>query len=320
MKCDNPISIKLDPEKAGKNGINWVPVPCGKCYNCKQRRVQQWSVRLMKELEVSTSAHFITLTYDTMYVPITENHFMTLQKSIIKLEREIGETQQEYRSRCQKRDEKDVSAQGFFKRLRYYEGCNRSLYNTKTKEIEKQKPIRYYACGEYGGVKSRPHYHVILFNLVYNKSVDSAWPFGNIDWSECNQNTINYTLKYINKDGKGKKHANDDREREFALMSKKMGMSFITPEIESFYNRRLDINYLVMDGIKVAMPKYYRDKMMTDETKEDAMVHIKRNIEENEKAEEAMALKKCINLDAKKQQSKFYRQALMSNYQKRNKV
>lgn len=71
-----------------------VYVPCGRCPVCVKKRVSSWSVRLLKEADVSTSALFITLTYDTDHLPISRNGWPTLQKTDL---------------------------QGFFKRLRYYD-------------------------------------------------------------------------------------------------------------------------------------------------------------------------------------------------------
>lgn len=58
-----------------------VYAPCGKCHVCKTNRVNGWAFRLQKEAERSSSALFVTLTYDTEYVPITENGYMTLDKT-----------------------------------------------------------------------------------------------------------------------------------------------------------------------------------------------------------------------------------------------
>ena len=112
----NPFQLKED------NGGH--KVPCGKCYNCKSRRASTWSTRLLQESKRSTTAHFITLTYDTKYVPITEKGFMSLDKKHL---------------------------QQFFKRLRQWHGKNHI-------------GIRYYAVGEYGGKTYRPHYHIIIYN------------------------------------------------------------------------------------------------------------------------------------------------------------
>lgn len=58
-----------------------VNVPCGRCPVCVKKRVSSWSVRLLKEADVSTSALFVTLTYATDNVPITPNGWMSLDKT-----------------------------------------------------------------------------------------------------------------------------------------------------------------------------------------------------------------------------------------------
>lgn len=75
MKCDTPFYVQP------KAAFDKVPVPCGRCPNCKKRRVDEWAFRLMQEYKRSTSAYFITFTYNNENVPITENGFMTLDKS-----------------------------------------------------------------------------------------------------------------------------------------------------------------------------------------------------------------------------------------------
>lgn len=78
-----------------------VNVPCGRCPVCVKRKISQWSVRLLKEGDVSTSALFITLTYSTTHVPITPNGWLTLDKKHL---------------------------QDFFKRLRYYDNKQKIKY------------------------------------------------------------------------------------------------------------------------------------------------------------------------------------------------
>lgn len=72
MKCDNPFFVNTDLQR--------VPVPCGRCAPCKIRRVNSWVFRLTEEKKVSFSSHFVTLTYDTRTVPISQNGYMTLDK------------------------------------------------------------------------------------------------------------------------------------------------------------------------------------------------------------------------------------------------
>lgn len=62
-----------------------VPVPCGRCPPCKHRRVNEWVFRMLEESKQHQYAHFVTLTYDTRFVPISENGFMTLNKRDFQL-------------------------------------------------------------------------------------------------------------------------------------------------------------------------------------------------------------------------------------------
>lgn len=119
-ECLTPYMV--ENKKTQANG--YTPVPCGKCPNCLKRRISGWSYRLMMEDKRSISSLFLTLTYDTATVPITERGFLDLRKRDLQL---------------------------FFKRLR-------------KAHPKGHTPIRYYAVGEYGGESNRPHYHLILFN------------------------------------------------------------------------------------------------------------------------------------------------------------
>lgn len=101
--CDTPhfVDNKKWPHVLGEPRL--LPVPCGRCPVCQRRRVANWSHRLMQEQRVSNSSFFVTLTYDTRYVPISDNGFMTLKKRDVQL----------WMKRLRKAHPKDV-------RLKYY--------------------------------------------------------------------------------------------------------------------------------------------------------------------------------------------------------
>lgn len=178
--CITPYTVrqKMNPNES-------IAVPCGKCPNCVKRRVSGWSFRLCQESKVSLSNYFITLTYDTKHVPITQNGFMGLSKRDVQL---------------------------FFKRLRK---ANRGLR------------LKYYTAGEYGGKTNRPHYHIILFNAKL-ETISPAWNLGQVHYGEVSPASVGYTLKYITKPSRIPMHRNDDRQPEFALMSKGLGESYLT--------------------------------------------------------------------------------------------
>lgn len=203
----------------------YMPFPCGKCPACVRRRVSGWAFRLNKQSEQSNSAHFVTLTYNDEHIKKTKNGFETLVK-------------------------KDV--QDFFKRLR---------------KLTKQK-ISYYAVGEYGDTGERPHYHIILFN-ANPKIVENAWKLnditlGNVHFGDVGDASVGYTLKYISKDKKIPQFNGDDRQKEFALMSKGLGAGYLTQNMVKWHTKGNIENkvYLPLkDGKKAAMPRYYKDKL-----------------------------------------------------------
>lgn len=213
-----------------------VSVPCGKCPDCIKRRVSGWSFRLMQEEKHSQSAHFITLTYDTEHVNITRAGFMTLSKEHI---------------------------QAFFKLLRYYH----------TDQVNK---LKYYIVGEYGGKTLRPHYHAVIYNLVDTKHVEQAWKKGQIHYGTVTGASVGYTLKYISKPGKIPLHKNDDRLPEFSLMSKRLGAQYLTDEMKAWHHADL-VNRMYVNiegGKKVAMPRYYKQKLYTDGERRQIAEHL----------------------------------------------
>ena len=49
-----------------------------------------------------------------------------------------------------------------------------------------ERKIKYFACGEYGEEKERPHYHAIIFGMSLNEDdkevIRKAWPY--CDWKK----------------------------------------------------------------------------------------------------------------------------------------
>jgi len=84
MACDTPYNVRNPRFTGVGSSERFIPVPCGKCPACLARRTSAWSFRLMQEDKVSSSAKFVTLTYDTDHVPITPKGYMTLDKSHVQ--------------------------------------------------------------------------------------------------------------------------------------------------------------------------------------------------------------------------------------------
>lgn len=202
-----------------------------------RRRVSGWSFRLNKHSEQCNAAHFVTLTYNDETIPKTKSGLQTLQKTDL---------------------------QKFFKRLRKV-------------SIDK---ISYYAVGEYGSETQRPHYHIILFNADIN-DIENSWKLndniiGHVHFGTFNDATIGYTLKYITKEKRVPMFQGDDRQKEFALMSKKLGANYLTKNIIKWHKNLVEERMFLplKDGKKASMPRYYKDKIYNEGEKFRVSVYM----------------------------------------------
>lgn len=246
---------------------------CGRCFNCVARRASSWSFRLFYHGLNSDMAYFVTLTYDEAHVPRTPNGYKTLVRS--KRRRPKG-------VKWPPHPHDEFAIQGFFKRLRF------AAFGSS------QSKLKYYVCGEYGGHSFRPHYHALIFDLpleflvgadakfvaLEQLSLDGkvpyrcpSWSFGHITVGEVNGASIGYTLKYMQKPHRIPLHRNDDRCPEFANMSKGLGLSYLTANMVAWHKADLtERMYCSMDGKKICMPRYYKDKMYTDEERQEILI------------------------------------------------
>jgi len=247
MACDSPLHI------LPKGHLEKIPVPCGKCPPCKLRRVNSWVFRLLEEEKVSTSAHFVTLTYNTDHVPITPNGFMGLRKSDF----------QDYMKRLRKLCPEH--------KLKYY-ACGE--YGSKT-----QRP-HYHAIV----------FNVPDKGMFFDAWSLHDNPLGSVHVGSVSSDSVAYTMKYIDKSHWHKKHSRDDRPPEFALMSKGLGSNYITdPLVVAYHNRAPDVLYLTkLSGHKIAMPRYYRTKLFTEAVQKQQTYIIKNAVSvQLQKAERA---------------------------------
>lgn len=206
-----------------------------------------WAFRVMHEERKAVNSMWITLTYDTDHVPLTRNNYMTLDRSHTQL---------------------------FFKR------CRRFMeYHHKRLGTTGWPPMKYFGCGEYGSRYRRPHYHVALLNC-HESALWHSWqdgvtglPFGDIyiDDRPLSEGAISYTCFYMNKPKRVPEHKNDDRLREFRMMSTKMGLSYLTPEVIAYHKADLSRSYFTTaGGGKCALPRYLADRIF-DQDDKDAM-------------------------------------------------
>ena len=79
IMCYTPIHLK--------NGT----FPCGKCFECRSKRVREWSFRIAMEASLYEKNCFVTLTYDDKHLPSDKKiHYEDVQKFLKRLRKKIG--------------------------------------------------------------------------------------------------------------------------------------------------------------------------------------------------------------------------------------
>lgn len=223
MICDSPFYVL--PNKAA---VEKIPVPCGKCPTCKARRVNTWVFRLMQEAKVSASAHFVTLTYDSRFVPISENGFLTLRKQDL---------------------------QDYWKRLRKLCPGVKVKYYVAGEYGSKNRRPHYHAIV----------FNVPDAKMFYDAWSLNGVPFGSVHVGQVSSDSVAYTMKYIDKATFQTMHSRDDRLPEFSLMSKGLGKSYLSDAVVAYHKADISRMYVTkLSGHKVPMPRYYRNKIFTE--------------------------------------------------------
>lgn len=148
----------------------------------------------------------------------------------------------------------------FFKRLR------RKL------DLQNRK-IKYFACGEYGELTERPHYHMIIFGLSLKpedkKLVMDSWSY--CDWDQptirkksfglVEDQSIDYVSGYINKKLSGdmaeEYYIQRNREPVFKLSSNGLGERYCLDNSEDITEKQT----IYLKGKEHALPRYYVKKL-----------------------------------------------------------
>lgn len=275
MRCPSPISVK---QKIGPR----VQVPCGKCIFCIKTRMDEWVIRLTKELRYSHNAWFVTLTYNEGHVPVVERPESGVYEGSLRT--------------------KDVQA--FVKRLRAHKSELIDDYLKKTKvqhvprEIAEQRKLRYYVIGEYGPTTKRPHYHGVFFNvprsMIDAGIINRAWcqmvngvpePMGFVSCYPAREGALAYMVKYMMKVSEWNQE--DPREKPKALMSRNPGIGKQYIETVEGWHRANRFFFVLEKGkYRKRMPRYYRDQVFTKFEKD--VQNAKWQKEEEERIEKEM--------------------------------
>lgn len=138
------------------------------------------------------------------------------------------------------------------------------LHFKKLRKRLEPRSIKYYAVGEYGDKKNRPHFHYILF---YNGSCDrfklmqmikDLWEFGSETRVYPVLGAQGYVTKYILKFDR-----RDHLIPPFSMISHGIGIGYLSDRMISYHQNNLISYAMKPGGYKITLPRYYKDKIFT---------------------------------------------------------
>lgn len=215
------------------------PVPCNKCTNCKIQIAKEWALRCCLELPYWDKAIFTTLTYRDSELP----------KDFSIHKRELENFFHDLRNDCRNRK------------------------------------IKFLASGEYGD-KGRPHYHAIIFGIGLsnekriigatdetfnseNSLIEKNWTKGNVFNGAVTYNSCRYTASYVFKkyydELKEEIYTDNGLEVPFQKTSNGLGKQWYL----DYGKQTLERGYIMFNGIKHTIPRYFLKLFEKDEKKQD---------------------------------------------------
>lgn len=298
--CISPIRIRHPTKNC------FIDVPCGKCLECFNKKVNDWSFRLKQQLMDSKTAYFFTLTYDDDSLPLKGVDKNSSKVWFSCRQREYLEPAEIDTLECFDdditfvgHDLLDIEVLPCFKKSDVQE-LVRSIrdkirYQLRKKFKAKQvnvmmKDIKYFVSSEYGETTNRPHYHGVFFGLPFDLNefisvLSSSWNYGFVSASLCNEKRCYYAAKYALKNAATLYKPNMDKG--FILVSKGLGIGFLDDSTKAYMLGGENGEYKVFihsNGREVLIPKYYRDKVFTEEYQKDRLSEIWDNFDELKRA------------------------------------
>lgn len=251
MPCTCPLTAWPPPPDAPNRKLVWSParsyagakpitVPCGRCDSCRLTRSRTWATRIVHEAQQHDASWFGTVTYAPEHLPA--------DLSVSVREHQL-----------------------FMKRMR-----------------ERLGDARFFMRGEYGETFGRPHYHYCWFGLELpdarpwkqapggetlfrSAELEAAWGKGQVLVGAVTVQSAAYVAGYVNKKAMGEAGSDPYRRvnpetgetwcvaPEFVRMSRRPGIG--ASWFDRFKGDAFPSDFVVIDGQRRPVPRYYRDKL-----------------------------------------------------------
>lgn len=256
--CFHPLSIRL-PD--GRSQI----VRCGKCLACLEHRQAGWIARLTDEFNsYPEGIYFVTLTYDDDHVPM--HHVGNGEYLPAISSTDVKKFHADLRKRFQ---------QGFY--------LDHTLSNAGWLSSPVRIPLpechfKYYVTSEYGpnGTR-RPHYHGFYSNMLEDEDLvfdlfQSVWGKGFVTVEKGRSEACAaYVSKYLVNDSLVPYDSRLPKPR--AWISKGLGKYYLDdPDVVEWHRYApLEHQFVMQNGRKGILPRYWRDKLYDDDMKAEIL-------------------------------------------------
>jgi hypothetical protein len=221
------------------NRVLYVPAGCGKCMECKKQKSREWNVRLQEEIRHNNKGKFVTLTFSNESIKELVNEIKGLNG--YNLDNEIA----------------TLATRRFLERWRK----------------KYKKSVKHWLVTELGGNGTENiHLHGILWTDESAETINKIWKYG-FTWvgdknngGYVNEKTINYVTKYVTK--------TDAKHKEYnskILCSAGIGKNYINrydAQQNKYNGTETKETYITRQGTRLAMPIYYRNKIYSEEERE----------------------------------------------------
>lgn len=221
-----------------------VQIPCENCMECRKKKAREWQARLQEDIKTNQGAKFVTLTFSN--------------EQLAKLHKDIDQ------------------------RLKGFELDNAIAtlamrrFNERYRKKYK-KALRHWTVTELGhNGTENIHLHGIIWPQCSMEEIEQIWQYGWV-WkykqvgqkkeNYVNARTVNYIVKYVSK--------RDELYQNYKskiLASPGIGANYTkspTAQRNKFNGTATREFYLTESGHKLALPKYWRNKIYTDDEREE---------------------------------------------------
>lgn len=248
------------------NRTLYVPVACGQCIECKRAKARDWRVRLLEDIKTHKNGHMITLTFSNDSIrELTDEIQLKILDKTLEL------------SRKSKNKTRDKEIQKLRDKISGYKLDNEIATLAVRRFTERwrkqyKKTIRHWLVTELGHEGTENiHMHGIVWTDEPLSQVEKHWKYGWMwkgQW--VNEATVNYSVKYIHKQDLDHMYYNP-----IVLTSNGIGHAYTIKgdyKRNQFNGEETRETYKTRSGHEMALPIYWRNKIYTEEEREQLWI------------------------------------------------